>query len=66
MDNPTDILEFELRNRNLLGVGEKINAKIFDVKAEFIVEKLESGSKSIDIGVLYNNTIASDIVFEYV
>jgi len=65
MDNPVDILEFELRNRNLLAVGEKIVAKIFDLKVEFIVEKIEAGSKNIDIGLLYGNTTSSDIIFDF-
>lgn len=65
LDNPIDILEFELRNRNLLMVGEKITVKIFDLKIDFIVERMESGSKSIDIGLLYENNTSSDIIFDF-
>lgn len=65
LDNPIDILEFELRNRNLLMVGEKITVKIFDLKIDFVVEKIESGSKNIDIGLLYGNDTSSDIIFDF-
>lgn len=65
LENPNDILEFELRNRNILSVGEKIIVKMFDSNIEFYVKKLESSTGVIDYGLLYGNDIENNIDFSF-
>lgn len=64
MVNPNAILEFELKNKNILSKGDMIESNIFDKKYVCTVMEIYSSDKTIDIGLLYGTGTTSDITLE--
>jgi len=62
--DPTSILEFELRHKNILTCGDVIKSKIFEKSYDFIVKEIETTSGPKNIGSLYDNNVVSNIIFE--
>jgi hypothetical protein len=62
--DPVSILEFELRQRNILTKGDKISSKIFEKSYDFIIKEIQTRSGMSNVGALYDNNIISNINFE--
>lgn len=64
--NSLTILEFEMRDRNLLYKNNVFIVKIFDKEYRFIIENIYNNNKEIEVGILYNNGLSSEIFFDII
>lgn len=62
--NSIVVLEFELRNKNLLYKGEKVQIKMFEKIYEFVIEKIFNGDTELDSGTLYGNGLTAEVKFD--
>lgn len=61
--DPHAILEFELRNRNVLSNGDIVKSTIFDKTYNFYVKEIKTASGLASVGTLFDNNIVSNINF---
>ena len=62
--NSLGILEFELKDRNLLYKGEIITVKMFEKKYQFVVDKIYNQNTELDMGLLYGNGMTAEIIYD--
>ena len=63
-EDPLTILEFELRNRQILTVGDKIDIKIFELLVQPEIVEIYSNDEKIQSGSLYDSSISRNVFFE--
>jgi anaerobic selenocysteine-containing dehydrogenase len=65
--DPIAILEFELRNKNILTKENKIVCKIFDKTYEFVVVSIsDNDGIEMESGLVYGDNTTSDINFDII
>jgi hypothetical protein len=64
MPPPLGILEFEMRDRNLLYKDDSFEVKMFKKTYVFTVINIYNQSNEIDIGTLYGSGLTSEIIFD--
>lgn len=62
--NSLGILEFEMRDRNLLYKDDSFEVKMFEKTYIFTVTNIYSQSNEIDVGTLYGSGLTSEIIFD--
>lgn len=58
------VLEFEIRNRNLLYKNDVFCVKMFEKEYRFTIDNIYNKSDEIDCGLLYENSLVSEIFFD--
>ncbi len=64
--NSLGVLEFHLRNRNILYSGEQITVKMFEKTYIFTISEIYSGEEKLETGLLYGNSLTTEIKFDLV
>lgn len=59
--NPIDVLQFELRNRHIVSLGEVITVSIFEKSYEFMIFDIECEGIKCSQGILYDDSLERDI-----
>ena len=59
--NPVDILQFKLRDRNMISKDENIEIKIFDKKYVIKIVALYNENNKINQGMLFGSSLSRDI-----
>lgn len=58
------VVEFEIRDRNILYKGDVFLIKMFEKEYKFTIDKLYNGTEEIVVGTLYDNSLTSEIIFD--
>ena len=64
VENPLSILNYLLKDKQIISTGEIVRVKIFDKIYEFVILNLKTSDGDAEMGLLYGSDLVADVAID--